>query len=116
MENRRSTDRTRRARAVENAKRFWLDVLVLIVMFSFTMFLPSTKEEVRTAGPVMNLLALFITRTNSVIWAWLLVDVIRKIKYPYLDLQKMIEEKNWIGVGFLALIYGVVIHAFTAAG
>lgn len=117
MMNRRSTDRIGvRAKALESFKRVWIDITVLLMMFGLSFLLPDTPEEARKAGSQLNLLALFITKSNSILWPWLLVDVVRKWKWPYLDLQKMILEKDYAGVYFLIAIYVVVIYSFAVGG
>lgn len=97
-------------------KRVWIDLLILSVMFGATFLLPSTPEQAEETGPRMNLLALFITKTNSVLWGWILVDIIRKWAWPYLDLRKLIEEENMSGTIFILGIYIVVIYSFAVGG
>lgn len=112
-------------RFITQFKRLWIDITVLVVMFVLSFFLPDTEEEAKLAGSQLNLLALFITKTNSILWPWLLVDVVRRWKWPYLDLQCLVRgrdnEGNEIkyaqaGVFFLCVIYFVVIYAFATGG
>lgn len=114
-----------RTRFITQLKRLWIDIVVLSIMFGLSFLLPDTEEEARKAGSQMNLLALFITKTNSVLWPWLLVDVVRRWKWPYLDLHCLISGKdnqgNEVknaqgGIVFLCVIYAVVIYCFAKGG
>lgn len=116
MEQRRREDKLILRKMAGRVKRVWIDIVVLAVMFSLTYLLPSNAEQAAGAGPRLNLLALFITKTNSVLWGWLIVDIVRKWKWPYMDLQSLIEGNRWHGVIFLLGIYIVVIYSFAVGG
>ena len=125
MDHRRGTDKTKWARILQQLKRSWIDVVVLMTMFGLSFMLPDTQEEAQRAGSQLNLLALFITKTNSILWPWLIVDIVRKWKWPYLDLQQLVTGKDregndiryaWAGIFFLLGIYYVVIFAFATGG
>jgi hypothetical protein len=116
VEYRRDEDKLIGARILNSFKRVWIDLLVLSVMFGLSFMLPDTPDEAKRAGSQLNLLALFITKTNSILWGWLIIDVVRKWKWPYLDIQIMLQEKNYAGVYFLLGIYMVVIYSFAVGG
>jgi hypothetical protein len=125
MEFKREADRKMKMRFFNAAKRIWIDVLVLLLMFGLSFLLPDTPDEASKAGSQLNLMALFITKTNSILWPWLIVDIVRKWKWPYLDLQCLINGRDregneikhatW-GIAFLMVIYYVVIYAFAVGG
>jgi hypothetical protein len=100
----------------KKAKRIWVEIAVMAVMFSLSFLLPSTKEEAEQAGSLTNMLALFVVKTNGALWGLLLVDIFRHWKWHYLDLEILIREKNWAGVIFLLGIYMIVIHAISSGG
>lgn len=116
MQNRRATDKRLRDRIREEFLRLWFLLTVMTIMFIASLFLPRTKEEAEAAGSLLNIMALFVTKTNSVLWGWSIAHLGRLIMFPYMDLQKYIEDKNWPGVAFLAILYGIVIHAFAVGG
>lgn len=116
MDYRRKSDLKVHTRITDMLKRIWIDIFVLLTMFGLSFLLPDTPEEAKRAGSQLNLMAMFITKTNSILWPWLITDVVRKWKYPYLDLQKMVKEGQWSGVVFLTVIYFVVIYAFAVGG
>jgi hypothetical protein len=45
-----------------------------------------------------------------------LAHLLRIIAFPYLSLEMMIKDKNYGGVGFVALWYGYVIYAIAVGG
>jgi hypothetical protein len=98
------------------AKRIWIEIVIMLVMFSLSFLLPATKDEAEQAGSLTNLLALFVVKTNSALWGLLLVDLFRKWKWQYLDLKVMVERGQWSGVLFLLGIYVIVIYAMAAGG
>jgi hypothetical protein len=116
MRYKREEDKKTYMRVWNRFKRLWVDIVVLCVMFGLSFLLPNTPEEAAHSTAQMNLLALFITKTNAILWAWLLVDFARTWKYPYIDLQVYIDDRNWAGVVFLSTIYFVVIYAMAVGG
>jgi len=127
MYQRRTGDRngSKWSNVVSQFRRFWLDILIILVIFGLSFLLPDTPEEAKVAGSQKNLLALFITKGLSVLFAWLLVDSGRKIKWPYLDLQRLVDGKDedgneiknaTMGIFFLSVIYAVVIYSFAVGG
>lgn len=106
-------------------KRLWIDLTILAVMFGLTFFLPATEEEAKRAGSQLNLMALGITKTIGVLWPLVFVDIMRRWKWPYLDLQCLIMGKDiqgneikyaQAGIFFLGAIYVVVIYSFAKGG
>ena len=88
----------------------------MAVMYVFSLWLPNTPEEAAQAGPHLNLMALFITKTNSVLFPLLIIDLVRRWQFPYLDLSRLVEDGNMPGVLFLSVIYGVFVYAFAVGG
>lgn len=97
-------------------KRVWIDILILAAMLGLSFLLPSNQYEASQAGSKLNLLAIFISKTNSVILPLMIVDLLRRWKWPYLDLHVMLNDRNWAGVMFLAIIYAVVVYSYAVGG
>ena len=110
MELRRESDKqaTKRQRAVFELKRVRTEFTLILVCAMLSVLLP--KEA------IMGVLGLFITKTLFVVVGVLVAHSSRKFLFPYLDLQKMIEEHHWGGIGFMTAWYFVIIYAFAVGG
>jgi len=125
MEYKRDSDKRLFVSIWNRIKRVWVDLAILITMVGLTFLLPKSAYEASEAGSQLNLLALFITKTNSVVIPLLMIDIIRRWKWPYMDLQLLIRGSNIDGqeiknapfaIIFLAVIYLVFVYAFATGG
>lgn len=125
MELKQFTGQPLRERVFSQLKRLWIDLTILAIMFGLSFLLPDTEEEAKRASSQMNLLALNITKTMGVLWPLVFVDIMRRWKWPYLDLQCLIMGKDnqgneikyaQAGIFFLCAIYVVIIYSFAKGG
>ena len=89
-------------------KRIRTELTLLLVLAIAIAFIP---PEAR-----LGLLGLFITKGMFVTMGVLYAHASRKFLFPYLEMEVLITEHHWAGVGFLTAYYGVVIWAFAVGG
>lgn len=108
METRRVHDKTFYGRMKLGLRRIRTELTLILVCLALTYFLP--REA------ILGIVALFITKALFVVIGVLVGHSSRKFLFPYLDMQKMIEEHHWGGTVFLVAWYGVIIWAFAIGG
>ena len=108
MELRRSADMTRRGKFWFRLKRVITEVVLIALCGTLVLFLPKEAQY--------GIVSLFITKTVFVVIGILVAHSSRKFAFPYMDLQKMLDDHHWAGVVFLAVWYFVIIWAFAVGG
>lgn len=88
--------------------RIRTELTLILVCVILAFFLP--------AQAVMGTIALFITKILSVNLGVLTAHASRKFMFPFLDFQRLLENKNWAGICFIIFWYGMIIWAFAIGG
>jgi len=87
-----------------------LILICIICLFSLHQVGGLPKEA------VIGVASLFITKILAISIGTLIAHASRKYFFPFLDLQVLIRENNWPGVGFLTAWYVIIIWACAAGG
>ncbi len=97
---------------IKNFKRSRVSLLLVLLVVVSAFLLPNTTE----ITPREALLSLITTKTIGVSMGVLIAHYSRVFRFPYMDLEELINNGHWAGVIFLAVWYGVIIWAFSMGG
>lgn len=87
--------------------RFELGIFVILIIATYFL-LPK--------GALIGLYSLLASKVLAITIGVLLAHLLRIFAFPYLSLQKVIEEKNISGALFLSVWYAVIIYAVAVGG
>jgi hypothetical protein len=108
MEYKRASDHTGLGMLKNRVLRIRTEIALLLMLSIAILFIP---HEAR-----LGLLGLFITKGMFVTMGVLYAHASRKFMFPFLDMEKMLEEHHWGGLAFVTVYYFVIIYAFAVGG
>ena len=96
----------------ERIKETLLRLRTEIVLVSVCVALALTLPAQAWTGVV----SLFITKVMFISVGILIAHVSRRYLFPYIDLSKAVEEKQWQIVAFMGAWYAVIVYACATGG
>jgi len=103
-------------RWVDRLKKLSVPVVLLLICFGLSFFLPSTKEEAANISSQKGILALSITKNIFAACGFVFAYLVKEISFPFLSLQELLIEHHWPGVIFLTVWYAICIYCFSLGG